>query len=171
MWSTFNAKPDANGFLKQSSPIVEIYPDGTFTTNEESEGAAVTKEETGVYRISNISGYNADGAWGVHGGISVPKDNNGLELIFVDDRVQSDGAIIIETFHRQHSHLPTRFQNWRLKCIDESNERVFYEDGEPCDIPEHCRLDVRVQMPEDSAWNVKQREMQDHQRQAFAREH
>ncbi|WP_240042306.1 hypothetical protein [Photorhabdus khanii] len=171
IWSTFNAKPDANGFLKQSSPIVEIYPDGTFTTNEESEGAAVTKEETGVYRISNISGYNADGAWGVHGGISVPKDNNGLELIFVDDRVQSDGAIIIETFHRQHSHLPTRFQNWRLKCIDESNERVFYEDGEPCDIPEHCRLDVRVQMPEDSAWNVKQREMQDHQRQAFAREH
>ncbi|WP_456303304.1 phage tail fiber protein [Xenorhabdus szentirmaii] len=30
----------------------------------------------------------------------------------------------------------------------------FY-DGEPCDIPEGCRLDVRVQMPEDSVWNQK----------------
>ncbi|MCT8350284.1 phage tail protein, partial [Photorhabdus temperata] len=122
----------------------------------------VMKEGTGIYRISNVCGYNTDMGWGVHGGISVPKDNNNLELIFVDDRVQSDGSIIIETFHRQHLHLPTRFQNWRLKCIDANNERVFYKDGEPCDIPENCRLDVRVQMPEDSVWNVKQREMQDH---------
>ncbi|WP_256125184.1 pyocin knob domain-containing protein [Photorhabdus luminescens] len=140
---------DANGFYKKASPIIEIYPDGAFSTNEESEGAKVTKEGTGVYRISNITGYNADGAWGVHGGISVPKDNNGLELIFIDDRVQCNGSIIIETFHRQHSHLPTRFQNWRLKLIDKNNERVFYEDGEPCNIPDNYRLDVRVQMPED----------------------
>ncbi|WP_254921034.1 hypothetical protein [Photorhabdus luminescens] len=144
-----NVTTDGNGFYKKSSPMVEIYPNGTFSTNEESEGAKVTKEGTGVYRISNISGYNADGAWGIHGGISVPKDNNGLELIFIDDRVQCNGSIIIETFHRQHSHLPTRFQNWRLKCIDENNQRVFYEDGEPCDIPDNYRLDVRVQMPED----------------------
>ncbi|MGV7960885.1 phage tail protein [Photorhabdus tasmaniensis] len=157
VWSTLNAKPDANGFLKKSSPIVEIYPDGTFTTNEESEGAEVTKEATGTYRISNISGYNVDKGWGVHGGISAPKNNNGSELIFVDDRVQCDGSIIIETFHRQHSHLPERFQNWRLKSIDDNGGRVFYKDGEPCDIPEHCRLDVRVQMPADSIWNQRQR--------------
>ncbi|EQB99779.1 putative tail fiber protein [Photorhabdus temperata subsp. temperata M1021] len=157
-----NTTFDASGFLKRASPIIEIYPSGEFTTNEESEGAEVTKESTGIYHISNVCGYNTDMGWGVHGGISVPKDNNNLELIFVDDRVQSDGSIIIETFHRQHAHLPTRFQNWRLKCIDANNERVFYKDGEPCDIPEHCRLDVRVQMPEDSVWNVKQREMQDH---------
>ncbi|WP_250150840.1 phage tail protein [Photorhabdus akhurstii] len=150
IWSTLNAKPDSNGFLKRASPIVEIYPDGTFTTNDESKGTKVTKEGTGTYRISNISGYNVDKGWGVHGGISAPKDNNGLELIFVDDRVQCDGSIIIETFHRQHSHLPERFQNWRLKSIDDNGDRVFYEDGEPCDIPKNCRLDVRVQMPTDS---------------------
>ncbi|NHB87812.1 phage tail protein [Photorhabdus tasmaniensis] len=150
VWTGSTAIPDANGFLKKSSPIVEIYPDGTFTTNDESEGAEVTKEATGTYRISNISGYNVDKGWGVQGGISAPKDNNGLELIFVDDRVQCDGSIIIETFHRQHSHLPERFQNWRLKSIDDNGGRVFYKDGEPCDIPEHCRLDVRVQMPADS---------------------
>ncbi|OCQ52665.1 hypothetical protein Ppb6_02008 [Photorhabdus australis subsp. thailandensis] len=156
-----NSAFDANGFLKRVSPIVKIYSDGEFSTNEESEGAKVTKEGTGVYRISNISGCNADDAWGEHGGISAPKDKNGLELIFIDNRIQSDGSIIIETFHRQHSHLPTRFQNWRLKCIDDNDERVFYKDGEPCDIPENCRLDIRVQMPEDSSWNLKQNRLQE----------
>ncbi|WP_242687852.1 hypothetical protein [Photorhabdus stackebrandtii] len=105
--------------------------------------------------------YNADCAWGIHGGISVPHDNNNLELIFVDDQVQPEGAIIIETFHRQHSHLPERFQNWRLKSIDENGKKVFYKDGELCDIPEYCRLGVRVQMPEDSLWNLKRKQLQE----------
>ncbi len=61
----------------------------------------------------------------------------------------------------QHSHLPTGFQNWRLKCVDENNECVFYEDRDSCDIPEYCRLDIRVQMPEDSVWNLKQKELQE----------
>ncbi|WP_434525416.1 tail fiber protein [Photorhabdus asymbiotica] len=160
-WDNINAKPDFNGYLKISSPIIEIYPDGTFSTNEESEGAEVRKEETGIYRISNISGYNTDGAWGVHGGISVPQNNNNLELIFVDDHIQPDGSIIIEVCHRQHSHLPEKFQNWRLKSVDDNGKQMFYQDGEPCDIPEHCRLDVRVQMPEDSLWNLKRNKLQE----------
>ncbi|MEM8369959.1 hypothetical protein Q4R82_18205, partial [Morganella morganii] len=68
------------------------------------------------------------GAWGVNGGISVPKDNNGLELVYVADRVLEDGGIIIETCHRQHAHLPDRFQNWRLKDITPEGERIFYQD-------------------------------------------
>ncbi|MBE8595156.1 hypothetical protein [Xenorhabdus sp. BG5] len=34
-------------------------------------------------------------------------------------------------------------------------EKVYYAD--PCDIPEGCRLDIRVQMPESSVWNVRQK--------------
>ncbi|MCC8375692.1 MULTISPECIES: phage tail fiber protein [Photorhabdus] len=159
-WDDKNAKPDTNGYLKKASPIIEIYPDGTFSTNDESEGAEVIKQGTGIYRISNILGYNADGGWGVNGGISVPRDNNNLELIFVDDHVQPDGSIIIETFHRQHAHLPERFQNWRLKSIDDNGNKIFYQDGEPCDIPDSCRLDIRVQMPEDSLWNLNRKKLQ-----------
>ncbi|HHN8424363.1 TPA: hypothetical protein ACRRXX_002666, partial [Morganella morganii] len=92
-------------------------------------------------------------------GISVPKDNNGLELVYVADRVLEDGGIIIETCHRQHAHLPDRFQNWRLKDITPEGERIFYQDGEPCDLPESTRLDVRVEMPQGSVWNIKQREL------------
>lgn len=150
---------DGSGYYKKSSPIVQIYPDGHYETNDESEGAEVRRTGTGQYHITGILGYNSDGAWGVNGGISVPKDNNGLELIYVDDRVLEDGSIIIETCHRQHAHLPERFQNWRLKEVTPEGERIFYQDGELCDLPESTRLDVRVEMPQDSVWNVKQREL------------
>ncbi|PHM63552.1 hypothetical protein [Xenorhabdus ishibashii] len=83
---------------------------------------------------------------------------NGLELIYIDDRIQKDGCITIKTFHRQHTHLPERFQNKRIKEIVDG-EKVYYQDGEPCDIPEGTRLDVRVQMLEDSVWNVRQGEV------------
>ncbi|WP_053014346.1 MULTISPECIES: hypothetical protein [Xenorhabdus] len=146
------------GYIKKASPIIQIYPDGKFITNDESEGATVTKLGTGHYQISGVLGYNADGAWGVHGGISSPKNNNGLELIYIDDKVQKDGCIIICTFHRQHTHLPERFQNRRIKDIVDG-EKVYYADAEPCDIPEGCRLDVRVQIPADSVWNVGQGEV------------
>ncbi|PHM42320.1 hypothetical protein [Xenorhabdus szentirmaii] len=155
-YNTGNTTKDSNGFLRASSPIIQIHPDGTFTTNDESEGATVTKLGPGHYQIENILGYNSDKAWGVHGGISSPKNNNGLELIYLDDRVEKDGSITIEVFHRQHSHLPERFQNWQIKTFV-GDERVYYADGEPCDIPEGCRLDVRVQMPEDSVWNVREK--------------
>ncbi|EPC3572892.1 hypothetical protein [Morganella morganii] len=154
-----NIYVDGSGYLKKSSPIILVYPGGTFDTNDESEGAEVSRTGTGQYHITGILGYNSDGAWGVNGGISVPKDNNGLELVYVDDRVQSDGSLIIETCHRQHAHLPERFQNWRLKEVTPEGERVFYQDGEPCDLPESTRLDVRVEMPQGSVWNVKQREL------------
>ena len=158
-WSDANTTVDGNGFIKRASPVIQIHPDGNYETNDESEGAEVRRTGTGQYHITGILGYNSDGAWGVNGGISVPKDNNGLELVYVDDRVQEDGSLIIETCHRQHAHLPERFQNWRLKEITPEGERIFYQDGEPCDLPESARLDVRVEMPQGSVWNVKQREL------------
>lgn len=159
LWGTLNTVVDGNGFIKRSSPIIQIHSDGSYDTNDESEGVEVRRTGTGQYHITGILGYNSDGAWGVNGGISVPKDNNGLELVYVDDRVLEDGSIIIETCHRQHAHLPERFQNWRLKEVTPEGERIFYQDGEPCDLPESTRLDVRVEMPQGSVWNVKQREL------------
>ncbi|MCY0791980.1 hypothetical protein N0392_20170 [Morganella morganii] len=159
VYSENNTAVDANGFIKKASPVIQIHPDGHYETNDESEGAEVSRTGTGQYHITGILGYNSDGAWGVNGGISVPKDNNGLELVYVDDHVQEDGSIIIETCHRQHAHLPERFQNKRVKHITPEGERVYYQDGEPCDLPESTHLDVRVEMPQGSVWNVKQREL------------
>ncbi|MDE9481858.1 hypothetical protein KKJ30_08735 [Xenorhabdus bovienii] len=144
---------DGTGYIRPSSPIIQIHPEGTFTTNDESEGAIVTKLDLGHYKISGTLGYNADGAWGVHGGISVPRDVNGNELVYVDDKVLPDGAIEIKVTHRQNAHMPARLQNRRMKSVD---EQTHYTDDEACDLPAGTRLDVRVQMPEDSIWNQKQ---------------
>ncbi|MDE9448426.1 hypothetical protein KKJ04_23745, partial [Xenorhabdus bovienii] len=97
-----------------------------------------------------VLGYNADGAWGVHGGLSAPRDVNGNELVYVEDKVLPDGAIDIKITHRQNAHMPARLQNRRIKSVD---EHTYYTDDEPCDLPAGTRLDVRVQMPEDSVWN------------------
>ncbi|MDC9605606.1 hypothetical protein [Xenorhabdus griffiniae] len=151
-----NCWVDGGGFIKTASPIIQIHPDGKFTTNDESEGATVTKLGIGHYQISGVLGYNADGAWGVHGGISVPRDVNGNELVYVEDKVRPDGTIDIKVTHRQNAHMPARLQNRRMKSVD---EQLYYADDEPCDIPEGCRLDVRVQMPANSVWNVRQGEV------------
>ncbi|MDE9480992.1 hypothetical protein [Xenorhabdus bovienii] len=153
-----NCWRDGNGFIKQGSPIIQIYPEGQFETNDESEGATVTKLGLGHYKLSGILGYNSDGAWGVHGGISVPRDVNGNELVYVDDKVLPDGAIEIRVTHRQNAHMPARLQNRRMKSVDES---THYTDDEPCDLPAGTRLDVRVQMPEDSIWNLRQHKSAD----------
>ncbi|MGJ0580090.1 hypothetical protein ACR71G_18960, partial [Xenorhabdus bovienii] len=161
-----NCWRDDNGFIRLSSPIIIIHPDGTIITNDESEGATVTRLGLGHYKISGILGYNADGAWGVHGGISVPRDVNGNELVYVDDKVLPDGAIEIKVTHRQNAHMPARLQNRRIKSQD---EQTHYTDDEPCDLPAGTRLDVRVQMPEDSIWNQKQVLVSDPQQEHSAR--
>ncbi|MDE1497574.1 hypothetical protein KKJ25_22480, partial [Xenorhabdus bovienii] len=89
----------------------------------------MTKLGLGHYKLSGILGYNADGAWGVHGGISVPRDVNGNELVYVDDKVLPDGAIEIKVTHRQNAHMPARLQNRRMKSVD---EQTHYTDDEPC---------------------------------------
>ncbi|WGL93743.1 hypothetical protein [Arsenophonus nasoniae] len=150
-----NTTYDSNGFLKRASPIVKIHPDGSFEMNDESEGVNVQRTGVGKYFISGVMGYNSDGAWGINDGVSVPKNSNGLELIYIKDKILPDGNIEIQTFHRQHSHLPEDFQNFRIKEIIDGKP-IYYADGEQVDIPMSTWLDVRVEMPVDSVWQQKQ---------------
>ncbi|WIF73569.1 hypothetical protein [Proteus vulgaris] len=47
MYSEKNTTTDPQGFIKKTSPIININSDGTFTTNDESEGATVTRVAKG----------------------------------------------------------------------------------------------------------------------------
>ncbi|SPP31494.1 hypothetical protein ARAF_0623 [Arsenophonus endosymbiont of Aleurodicus floccissimus] len=85
-------------------------------------------------------------------GSQIPKNSNGLSLIYIKDKILSNGNIEIQTFHRQHTHLLKDFQNWRVKEIIDG-KLVYYADGEQVDIPLSTWLDVRVEMPNDSIWN------------------
>ena len=154
-WGTLNTTVDPQGFIKKASPVININPDGTFTTNDESEGATVTRVAQGEYLIEGVLGFNADAGWGgVDGGIEIPLDVNKQPLIWVDSEVMGDGSILVRTYHRTHPNAPKFARN----DID------GYNDGDPIDIPDGRFISVRVQMPEQSIYNVRMREMEEAQK-------
>ncbi|HEI8902197.1 TPA: hypothetical protein SLH24_001294 [Proteus mirabilis] len=155
LWTDRNTTVDSNGFIKRASPIIDINPDGTFTTNDESEGATVTRVGLGEYLIEGVLGFNSDAGWGgVDGGIEIPLDVNKQPLIWVDSKVMKDGSILVRTYHRTHPNAPKFARN----DID------GYKDGDPIDIPDGRFISVRVQMPEQSIYNVRMREMEEAQK-------
>ncbi|WP_273802015.1 hypothetical protein [Proteus vulgaris] len=152
LWTDRNTTVDSNGFIKRASPIIDINSDGRFTTNDESEGATVTRVAQGEYLIEGVLGFNADAGWGgVDGGIEIPLDVNKQPLIWVDSEVNEDGSILVKTYHRTHPNAPKFARN----DIDGFN------DSDPIDIPAGRFISVRVQMPEQSIYNVRMREMEE----------
>ncbi|WP_193017308.1 pyocin knob domain-containing protein [Proteus sp. FME41] len=155
VWHNYNTTVDPQGFIKRASPIIDIYPDGTFTTNDESEGATVTRVTQGEYLIEGVLGFNSDAGWGgVDGGIEIPLDVNKQPLIWVNSKINSDGSILVKTYHRTHPDAPS-FAN---------NEIEDFKNGDPIDIPDGRFISVRVQMPEQSIYNVRMREMEEVQK-------
>ncbi|CZY58979.1 Uncharacterised protein [Enterobacter hormaechei] len=144
-----NTVVDSNGFIKQASPVVKIFTDGKYETNDESEGVTVTRLDVGQYLIEGCKALNSDAAWGgIDGGFEIPTDRNKQPLIWLDYEVSADGSVLVKTYHREHSSAPAFARN----------ERDGLADGEPVDIPAHQFVSVRVEMPVDSIWNQKQTE-------------
>ncbi|HEM8344536.1 TPA: hypothetical protein U2M56_002545 [Providencia stuartii] len=157
IYSTGNTTKDANGNLKAASPIVKVFTDH-IETNEESEGVEMEHLGVGHYLIKGVVGFNADGAWGINNGFVIPQDHNGKNMVLIDYKVRPDGDIEVFVFHQQNADLPERFQNKRIKHIDEDGNPVYYENYEPCDVPESRWIDMRVEMPVNSIYNLKQAE-------------
>ncbi|EAV4717082.1 phage tail protein [Salmonella enterica] len=142
-----NTSVDTNGFIKIASPVVKIYADGSFDVNNESEGITVTRLAVGEYLISGCLGMNADAAWGgTDGGFDIPLDINKQPRIWLDYEVNTDGSILVKTYHRTHPQSP-KFAR---------NEIDNLTNGDPIDIPSDSFVSVRVEMPADSIWNQKQ---------------
>ncbi|HDR2683077.1 TPA: phage tail protein [Enterobacter ludwigii] len=146
-YTTYNTTKASDGTLKAASPIVQVYSDGSFQLNDESEGCAVTRMGTGEYLIEGCTGLNADASWGgIDGGFDVPTDRNKQPLIWLDYDVNADGSVLVKTYHRTHPNAPAFARN-EIKGLT---------DGEPADIPADQFVSVRVEMPADSIWNTKQ---------------
>ncbi|WP_272682922.1 cell envelope integrity protein TolA [Providencia sp. PROV133] len=157
LYGTSNTTVDSNGNLKVASPIVKVFSDH-IETNDESEGATMEYLGVGHYLIKGVVGFNADGAWGINNGIVIPQDHNGKNMILVDYDVKKDGNIELFVFHQQNADMPERFQNKRIKDFDKDGNPIYFENYEPCDIPEGRWIDMRVEMPEDSIYKLKQAE-------------
>lgn len=143
--SSGNTTVDSNGFVKTASPIVKIFLDGKFETNDEAEGCTVTRLGFGEYLVDGCNGLNSDAAWGgTDGGFDIPTDRNMQPLIWLDYEVNADGSVLVKTYHRTHPCAPAFARN----------EIQDVSDGDPVDIPRDQFVSVRVQMPQNSIWNV-----------------
>lgn len=169
-----NTTKDSNGNLKAASPIVKVFSDH-IELNEESEGVELEKLGTGRYKLKGVLGMNSDASWGgIHGGMVIPNGINNLPLVWGSFDVLPDGDIIIETRYRKHE-LNERQEAERLmtypeflkdELVEVDTEegkkekllKVEREDYEYCDIPNGHWVDVRVNMPSNSIYNLKQAE-------------
>ncbi|MGN7908744.1 phage tail protein [Enterobacter sp. 22503] len=146
IYHTGNTTRAADGTLKGASPIVQLFGNGTCQLNDESEGCTVTRQGIGEYLIEGCTGLNADAAWGgIDGGFDIPTDRNKQPLIWLDYKVNSDGSVLVKTYHRTHPSAPEFARN----------ERAGLDDGDPVDIPSDQFVSVRVEMPAESIWNKK----------------
>lgn len=145
-WHDRNTTVDSSGFIKRASPIVKLFSDGGYETNDESEGCTVRRIETGQYLIEGCHGLNAEAIWGgVDGGFEIPSDRNKQPLVWLDYEVNADGSVLVKTYHRAHPEAPTFARN----------ELQGISDGDPVDIPRDQFVSVRVEMPGDSLYNQK----------------
>ncbi|ENM1058453.1 hypothetical protein ACSIFQ_001559 [Enterobacter hormaechei] len=145
-WHDRNTTVDSSGFIKRASPIVKLFSDGGYETNDESEGCIVRRIETGQYLIEGCHGLNAEAIWGgVDGGFEIPSDRNKQPLVWLDYEVNADGSVLVKTYHRAHPEAPTFARN----------ELQGISDGDPVDIPRDQFVSVRVEMPGDSLYNQK----------------
>ncbi|HFS5769285.1 TPA: hypothetical protein ACH0SE_003673, partial [Providencia rettgeri] len=157
VYSTANTTKDSNGNLKAASPVVKLFTDD-IELNDESEGVEMERLGIGHYLIKGVVGFNADGAWGINNGFVIPQDHNGKNMVLIDYEVRPDGDIEVFVFHQQNADMPERFQNKRIKHFDEEGAPVYFENYEPCDVPESRWIDMRVEMPPNSTYNQKQAE-------------
>ncbi|MEQ5146588.1 hypothetical protein [Providencia stuartii] len=157
LYTDRNTTKDSNGNLKAASPIVKVFADH-IETNDEAEGVEMEHLGVGHYLIKGVVGFNSDGAWGINNGFVIPQDHNGKNMVLIDYEVKPDGDIELFVFHNQNIDMPERFQNKRIKHIDEDGNPVYYENYEPCDVPESRWIDMRVEMPVNSIYNLKQAE-------------
>ncbi|MFP5616379.1 phage tail protein [Enterobacter sp. JBIWA008] len=143
-----NTTKSSDGTLKAASPVIKLFSDGRYLTNDESEGCTVTRLATGEYLVEGCEGLNSDAAWGgIDGGFDIPTDRNKQPLIWLDYEVNADGSVLVKTYHRTHREAPAFARN----------ELLGVDDGAPVDIPRDQFVSIRVEMPADSIWNQRQK--------------
>ncbi|MDH2326893.1 DUF2793 domain-containing protein [Cereibacter sp. SYSU M97828] len=118
MWDKASTTVDANGFLKQASPILRLFDDATEEPVQPT-GATVRRGGPGHHELHGTLGLARSG-WQ----IEVPRDHNGNILVHVATRWQ-DGVL----------HIDVSAPVW----VD---GRV--EAGAPAPIPEGRWIDIRL---------------------------
>ncbi len=121
-----NTSVDANGFIKNASPIVKLFADN-IELNDEAEQQDITFEKLGVgdYLVKGSTGFSQEGWY-----IEMPKDANGNVLVAVIYEQLENNDISVKTY---------------AKKFDEETGDVVANTAKPRDIPSTRWIDLRLQ--------------------------
>lgn len=157
VYSTGNTTKSSDGTLKAASPVARIVKSqeecqradiaedgfswcGCGTANAEAAGITLSRLEVGVYLLAGSAGLASEG-WQ----LLPPMDPGGMgELGVVEAEQTESGGLTIRLFKRKY-------------MLNEEGE-IVKTKGQPIDVPDNSWIDVRLDMPENSVWNQRQKE-------------
>lgn len=157
LYSTQNTTKASDGTLKAASPIARIVKSqeenqrtdvdevgftwcGCGTANAEAEGIKISRLDVGVYVLTGSSGLASEG-WQ----LLPPMDPGGMGELGVAEAEQTEsGGLTIRLFKRKY-------------MLNDDGE-ITKTKGAPMDVPGNSWIDVRLDMPETSIWNQRQKE-------------
>lgn len=92
-----NTTVDANGFLKNASPVVKLFADKIEPNDEAAEQPlSFEKLGTGHYLVKGSSGFAKEGWW-----IEIPTDTHGNKICAVEYQTLENGDLEIKTFKKK----------------------------------------------------------------------
>ncbi|AFH20461.1 side tail fiber protein [Escherichia phage HK633] len=156
-YTTKNTTKSSDGTLKAASPVARIVASqeacqrsditedgfswcGCGTANAEAEGISISRLDVGVYTLTGSAGLASSG-WQ----LLPPMDPGGMgELGVVEAEQAESGDLTIRLYKR--------------KYILSDEGEIVKTKGELMDVPANSWIDVRLDMPESSAWNQRQKE-------------
>lgn len=156
-YTTGNTTKSSDGTLKAASPVARIVKSredcqredidsdgfswcGDGTANEEAEGIKISRLDVGVYVLTGSAGLASEG-WQ----LLPPMDPGGMgELGVVEAEQTESGGLTVRLFKRKY-------------MLNDEGEIVKTKGG-PIDVPANSWIDVRLDMPENSVWNQRQKE-------------
>ncbi|MBY7159098.1 phage tail protein [Enterobacter hormaechei] len=157
IYGTANTTKASDGTLKAASPVARIVASqeacqradiaedgfswcGCGTANAEAEGISLSRLDVGVYVLTGSAGLASEG-WQ----LLPPMDPGGMgELGVVEAEQTESGRLTIRLFKRKY-------------MLSDEGE-IVKTKGAPMDVPANSWIDVRLDMPEDSIWNKRQKE-------------
>ncbi|MFN1861148.1 hypothetical protein [Acinetobacter baumannii] len=124
-----NTTVDANGFLKNASPVVKLFAD-KIEPNEEAAEQPLSFEKPGIghYLVKGSSGFAKEGWW-----IEIPTDTHGNKICAVEYQTLENGDLEIKTYKKK---------------LNEEGDIVANLDA-PIDIPNNVNdeprwIDIRL---------------------------
>ncbi|TVP72665.1 MAG: DUF2793 domain-containing protein [Rhodobacteraceae bacterium] len=126
VWHSRNTTVDANGFIREASPILRLFHDHT-EEPVEPVGAVFKRVGKGRYSLSNVAPLARKG-WQ----IEVPQDENGTRLVHIATRYDPRAHRLTVT---------TTAPDW-------SEAQMRWVAGAPRDIPAGRWVDLRFSAPE-----------------------